>query len=105
MKHPYRAFLCLCVLLLFGLSAPAHAGGDAEAGKAKSAKCTSCHGAAGKGTVAAPALAGKEAEYLVAAMKAYRDGKRQNPMMAMAVQGLSDADIADLAAYFAAQAP
>ncbi len=104
MKKLYRSSLCFCVLLL-GLAAPVHAGGDPEAGKAKSAKCTTCHGAAGKGTVSAPALAGKAAENLVAAMKAYRDGKRQNPMMAMAMKGLSDADIADLAAYFAAQDP
>ena len=76
--------------------------GDAAAGKAKSANCTGCHGMNGKSTNPNnPNLAGQKEAYLVKATKAYRDGQRKDPMMSSMVTGLSDADIADLAAFFA----
>ena len=48
-------------------------------------------------------LAGQKEAYLAAQIKAFRDGTRQNPMMSPMAQGLSDADIANLAAYLSAQ--
>jgi len=45
-------------------------------------------------------LAGQYADYLVHALKQYRSGERENALMAPWVSDLSDADIADLAAYY-----
>ena len=77
------------------------AGGDAAAGKAKAATCAGCHGA--KGVSANPLwpnLAGQKDAYMVKQMKAFRDGKRSDPMMSPMAKPLSDADIDNLAAYF-----
>lgn len=49
-----------------------------------------------------PKIGGQSAVYVVNALKAYRDGRRQGTyaaMMAEVAKSLSDADIADLAAY------
>ena len=87
------------VVLGFAMNAQA---GDAAAGKAKSANCTGCHGMNGKSNNPNyPNLAGQKENYLVKAIKDYRDGKRQDAMMGSMVTGLSDADIADLAAFYA----
>lgn len=76
--------------------------GDAAAGKAKSAKCTGCHGLNGRSTNPNnPNLAGQKEAYLVKSIKAYRDGQRKDPMMGAIVKSLSDADIADMAAFYA----
>jgi cytochrome c553 len=78
------------------------AAGDAAAGEAKSSNCTGCHGRNGKSTMPTnPNLAGQKEQYLVKAIKAYRDGQRKDPMMNSMVAGLSDADIEDLAAFYA----
>ncbi len=85
-------------------SANSIAAGDAAAGKTKAAICAACHGIDGVAISALyPNLKGQNAPYLESAIKAYRDGQRQGGMaaqMAPMVQGLSDQDIADLAAYF-----
>jgi len=76
--------------------------GDVAAGKQKAARCAGCHGADGvSGNPAWPSLAGLQEAYLVNALKAYQTGARQDPMMAGLVKGLSDADIEQLAAYYA----
>jgi cytochrome c553 len=78
--------------------------GDAAAGKSLARNCTACHGETGIGTNPAwPTLAGQRAGYLVNALKAFRAGLRKDPTMAGVVRGLSDSDIASLAAYYAAQ--
>ena len=78
--------------------------GDAAAGKAKAAVCAACHGADGKATAPLyPNLAGQNEIYLVNALKAYKAGQRTGgtaAMMAPMAAPLSDADIANLAAYF-----
>lgn len=78
--------------------------GDAAAGKAKAAVCAACHGANGIASIKTyPNLAGQNKEYLVSSLKAYKS-KQRSGGMAMVMQGqaagLSDADIANLAAYF-----
>ncbi|MDH5358273.1 MAG: cytochrome c [Gammaproteobacteria bacterium] len=79
--------------------------GDVEAGKAKAAICASCHGANGIATMPSyPNLAGQNEAYLVSSLKAYRDKHRNGGMaaiMQMQATSLSDADIDNLAAYFA----
>jgi cytochrome c553 len=91
--------LAACVLL-----SPAHAKGNAEAGKAKSTACAACHGQTGVSEVSTfPKLAGQQRDYLYHALKDYKSGKRKNPIMAGQVANLSDADMADLAKYFSEQ--
>lgn len=81
---------------------------DAAAGKAKSGVCAACHGVDGNSMVPMyPKLAGQHPAYLEAALKAYRDGQRTGgnaAIMAPMAKTLSDADIADLAAYYNSQA-
>ena len=80
--------------------------GDVAAGKVKAVMCTSCHGANGKAMIPTyPSLAGQNEQYLIMALNAYKGGKRtggQAGIMAGMSAGLSDADIANLAAYYSA---
>ncbi|HHH35760.1 MAG TPA: cytochrome c [Gammaproteobacteria bacterium] len=94
--------MAVILALAFTVSAQA---GDVAAGRVKSGKCAGCHGPAGAGSASAPPLAGRSAAVLEKALKDFRDGRRMSPMMNMVTKGLSDADIADLAAYYAAQKP
>jgi cytochrome c553 len=74
------------------------------AGKRLAKNCEACHGETGVTTNPAwPHLAGQKATYLANTLKAFRAGLRKDPLMAGVVRGLSDADIANLAAYYAAQ--
>ncbi|HEU0225110.1 MAG TPA: c-type cytochrome [Steroidobacteraceae bacterium] len=78
--------------------------GDAAAGKDLAKNCTACHGETGvTSNPAWPSIAGQQPAYLVNVLKAFRAGLRKDPMMAGVARSLSDADIADLAAYYAAQ--
>lgn len=64
--------------------------------------CTTCHGANGLAVVPhTPHLAGQPEPYLVEQLKACRSGKRMHEVMGVVAKSLSDADIADLAAWFA----
>ncbi len=78
---------------------------DAAAGKAKAAVCAACHGQNGIAAIPMyPNLAGQNEQYLVSSLKAYKN-KERNGGQAVVMQGqaaaLSDADIANLAAYYA----
>jgi len=78
--------------------------GDAAAGRALAKNCAACHGETGIGTNPAwPKMAGQKPGYLVNVLKAFRAGLRKDPMMAGVTRGLSDTDIANLAAYYASQ--
>lgn len=75
---------------------------DVAAGKAKSMVCAACHGANGISIIPDyPNLAGQKVRYLESAIKAYRDGERKNGIMSPMASGLTDTDIANIAAYFA----
>jgi cytochrome c553 len=102
-----RVALAMLVALAAGLGAPVRAeeGGVAH-GRALYAQCAACHGSDGRSVVMPqyPKIGGQNLEYLSGALKAYRDGRRQGTyasIMSAAAKGLSDADIADLAAYVA----
>ena len=86
------------------MATPAMAG-DAAAGKSKAAVCAACHGQNGISQIPMyPNLAGQKEQYLVAALNAYKNGQRQGgqaPIMQGQASGLSEADIANLAAYYA----
>ena len=75
---------------------------DAAAGKAKTATCAGCHGGGGISMIPTyPNLAGQKAAYLEATIKAFRDGTRKNATMNAMAKGLTDADAANIAAYYA----
>ncbi len=74
---------------------------DIAAGKTKSATCMACHGPAGVSSNPMwPNLAGQQEVYLAKQIKAFKNGTRKDPLMAPMVAALSDADIANLAAYY-----
>lgn len=93
------------VLGASALALNASAGGNADAGKAKATTvCAACHGADGNSASPAfPKLAGQNASYIAAQLEDFKSGKRTNPIMAGMAQGLSEQEMQDLAAYFAAQ--
>lgn len=74
-------------------------------GPATGQSCADCHGADGNSPIdpSYPKLGGQYADYLAHALKAYRSGDRQHALMTAQASGLSDQDIADLAAYFASR--
>ena len=92
----------LLAALAFAGTAVAGPKGSAAAGKGKAVACAACHGADGNKTVDNnhPKLAGQYPDYLVKALAEYRSGKRKNAIMGAQAKGLSDKDIADLAAYY-----
>jgi cytochrome c553 len=81
------------------------AAGNAAAGKTTSAGCAGCHGASGVSAGNTPSLAGQDAQYFVAAMRAYQDGSRTDPMMKGPAAAVGEAALADLAAYYAGLPP
>lgn len=79
------------------------AAGDVKAGGAKAMMCQACHGLDGLSkTPDAPNIAGQTEPYLIAQLQAYKTGARKNDAMSVVIPPLSDSDIEDLAAYFAA---
>jgi len=94
----------LSLVLGMSLAGYAVADGDAQAGQTKAAACGACHGADGNSFVAAfPKLAGQNTNYLIKQMKDIMSGARSVPTMAGQLDGKSDQDLADIAAYFASQ--
>jgi cytochrome c553 len=96
-----------------GLAASAHAAdvvGNAKAGQGKVAMCIGCHGIPDYRTAypevyRVPILGGQNATYLSNALHAYKKGDRHFDTMRAVAASLSDQDIADIAAYYAAQTP
>jgi cytochrome c553 len=77
--------------------------GDAAAGEPLTAVCGGCHGSHGVSIdTATPILAGQDARYLVAAIKAYRTTRQRETMRAY-VRGLSERDIENIAAFYSVQ--
>ena len=81
------------------------AAGDEEAGRITAYTCTGCHGIPGYKniypTYHVPKIGGQNYEYLVAALKAYRNGERDHPTMEVQAASLTDQEIEDVSAYFA----
>jgi cytochrome c553 len=79
---------------------------DVAAGKAKSQACAACHGPDGNATIpGTPSLAGQPTFFTHWQLIKFRDGRRKNEPMMPFVANLTDADLADLAAFYAAQKP
>jgi len=96
------------ILLVAALTAVAAQGqeGSVEAGRLKSAICAACHGVDGNSvTPDWPMLAGQHASYIVRQLQAFKNGERTDVTMKPFADTLSDQDMLDVAAYFAAQTP
>jgi cytochrome c553 len=98
----------LLVVLAAGMSPVAQAQ-DAKAGEKKAAMCIGCHGIAGYQASfpeihKVPMISGQNEKYIAAALAAYKKGDRKHPTMRGIAQTLSEQDIADLSAFYAAQA-
>jgi len=100
-------------VLVFGVAASTGAlaqgaapAGDPARGAQKVAMCQGCHGIDGWRTAfpevyRVPKIAGQHSAYLIAALKEYKSGNRGHPSMKAIAASLSDADMADIAAYYA----
>ena len=98
------------IALFYALQKPARAAtpaaGDAAAGKKAAASCAGCHGDAGVAPDPAnPSLAGQDAQYLAAALQAYKDGSRKDETMKGLAASLDDKSMKNIAAFYAAQQP
>ncbi len=77
---------------------------DIEAGKQRASTCFSCHGPKGvSSNPKYPNLAGQNAEYLASQLNAFRTGERKDAIMSPMAASMSDADVENVAAYFASQ--
>ena len=100
MKKQILSLLAASVLTVSASSAIA--AGDAAAGKAKAASCAACHGAKGISMVPTyPNLQGQKSAYIAKQLKAFKSGARKDPTMNAMAKPLSDADMANLGAYYA----
>jgi cytochrome c553 len=100
-----RGFIACVAVVVPALHVGAVAAPDPVAqGRDKFVQCAACHGADGRSTVIPqyPKIGGQSGPYVINALKAYRDGRRQGTyaaIMAAVAKPLSDDDIANLAAY------
>ena len=98
-------------LMLFALAGAALAqapAGSAEAAKSKISMCTGCHGIPGYKAVfphvyRVPMITGQSSVYIVNALQAYKSGARSHPSMRGIARGLSEQDMADIAAYYSSE--
>ena len=101
----HAAVLCAAALPLLAAAQTPPAPGDPNKGAQKVAMCQGCHGIVGWRTAfpevyRVPKLSGQNAQYIVLALKEYKNGNRGHPTMKAIAASLSDGDMADLAAYF-----
>jgi len=105
--HKRAAFLpalAAAAMSLAAVSMPAQAQ-DAKAGATKAAMCIGCHGIIGYQATfpevhKVPMIAGQNAKFIVASLTEYKKGDRRHPTMRAIASTLSDADMADLGAYY-----
>jgi cytochrome c553 len=102
-----KKLILVCMGLVLAtpiISANVHAVGNAAAGKAKAGACVGCHGVNGNSVNPAwPKLAGQNSGYIAKQLADFKRGKRKEPLMLGMVAGLSDADMRNIGAYYAAQ--
>lgn len=104
-QSTFRAATIAAALAVTTLLAASPAGAaDVSAGeKLATERCSACHGADGNTPIdpSYPKLGGQYADYLVVALKGYRAERRKNAIMGAQAKPLSNADIENLAAYYA----
>ncbi|HOV59001.1 MAG TPA: cytochrome c [Rhodanobacteraceae bacterium] len=103
-----RTLLLATLLATAAFAGSAAAAGNAEAGRTKVYTCGGCHGVTGYKNAYpnyhVPRIAGQNADYLIAALKAYKTGDREHPTMRAQGESLSEQDIQDIAAYLSSLA-
>jgi cytochrome c553 len=98
--------VALAVALPLSLFAGGAAGADVEAGRKKAEVCAACHGPSGNSSnPVIPSLAGQPAQFVSIQLYQFREGNRKDAQMSPMAANLSNADMNDLAAFFAAQMP
>lgn len=98
-----RSIALAGALLLAPLSMPGHAAsaGDPDEGRKLATQCQVCHGMDGIGTnPTVPNIGGESEMYLTKQLQDFREGRRVNEQMSIMAQGLSDEQIAHLAAWY-----
>ena len=107
MKIRFAHLFVLTALVSLQANSTSLVDGDAAEGKSKAVSCGACHGSDGNSVMPDwPNIAGQNANYLVAQMKAFQKGEngedalRSDPLMTNMATSLSDQDIRDLAVYF-----
>ncbi|WP_151634480.1 c-type cytochrome [Noviherbaspirillum aerium] len=103
-----KIFALLALAGMANLAAAADVVGNPKAAENKVAMCIGCHGIPGyKATFPevyqVPMIGGQSAKYIESALNAYKKGERKHPSMRGIAAGLTDQDIADVAAYYAQQ--
>lgn len=103
-----KLFVLIALASLAQVSVAADVKGDVNPAKNKVAMCVGCHGIPGykasfPEVYRVPMLGGQSEKYIAAALNAYKKGERKHPTMVGIATGLSDQDIADVAAYYAQQ--
>jgi cytochrome c553 len=103
MKSTIQSDWAAVVLAVAAVCAtPAHAQ-DANAIRGMAATCANCHGTNGRSSSAIPGLAGLDKGYIIGQMQDFKSGKRASTIMQQLARGFSDAQIDEIAGYFAAQ--
>jgi cytochrome c553 len=102
--HAHRIGFAAVGLALAAAAFSAHAG-DAAAGQQKAAMCIGCHGIPGYQSSfpevhKVPMISGQGSKYIVNALVAYKKGDRKHPTMRGIAATLTDADMADLGAFY-----
>jgi cytochrome c553 len=104
-----KKVLSLAIALMAAVLVPAAHAQDAKAGEKKAAMCMGCHSIPGYQASfpeihKVPMISGQGAKYIVAALTAYKKGERKHPTMKAIAASLTEQDMADLAAFYAAEA-
>ncbi|MCP5264708.1 MAG: cytochrome c [Burkholderiaceae bacterium] len=103
-----KSIISVLAATLLATPVSGFAAGNAKAAEAKVSMCIGCHGIPGykasfPSVYSVPKISGQSAQYIESALSAYRKGDRTHPTMRAIAGSLSDQDIADLAAYYAAR--
>tara|TARA_B110000046_G_scaffold183792_1_gene220710 strand:+ start:13344 stop:13985 length:642 start_codon:yes stop_codon:yes gene_type:complete len=100
-----KSFLSIICLLATFTASQSLAAGDAAAGESKVAMCSGCHGSDGNSMVAAfPKLAGLGEKYMTQQLRMVKSGERIIVEMTGILNGSSDQDLQDMAAYYDSKA-
>jgi cytochrome c553 len=103
LRNTGSAAAAVVALLVFSVAALA---ADPKAGEAKAQVCVACHGEGGNSAnPQIPSLAGQPAQMIATQLYQFREGNRKNEQMSPMAANLSNAEMNDLAAYFAAVKP
>jgi len=103
-RPPFSKTIKAVLIAAVALSGARVDAADVEAGRRKSAPCASCHGADGNATIpGTPSLAAQPTYFTHWQLIKFRDGRRKDAQMSPFAVNLTDEDMGDLAAFYAAQ--